>query len=244
MSTRRILVSAMVLTLATCSRESIRAASPAPGAASIAGCVKLDGPAPRLAPLRMSSDPACAKMHPAPATNEGIVAAGNGGLQNVLVFVSEGLTGRSFEIPPEPAVLEQKGCMYGPHVLAMQANQKLEIVNSDSTTHNIHPLPANNREWNKAEAPGVKLEETFSREEIAIPVKCNVHPWMRGYIAVLKHPYFAVTTADGSFRLPDLPPGEYTIEAWHEKLGTATKRITVAPGQAQRLELVFHAHGG
>ncbi|HXY50728.1 MAG TPA: carboxypeptidase regulatory-like domain-containing protein [Terriglobales bacterium] len=244
MTTRQVLVGLMVLTLVMCGLESIRAASPAPGAASIAGRVTLDGPAPRLAPLRMSSDPACAKMHPAPATNEDILASGDGGLQNVLVFVSEGLTGRSFEIPQEPAVLEQKGCMYGPHLLAMQANQKLEIVNHDSTTHNIHPLPANNREWNKAEVPGAEVEETFSREEIAIPVKCNLHPWMRGYIAVLKHPYFAVTSADGSFRLPDLAPGEYTIEAWHEKLGTATKKITVAPGQAQRLELVFHAHGG
>jgi plastocyanin len=174
---------------------------------------------------------------------EEVVTSG-ASLGNVIVFVSEGLTGRNFEVPQQPVVLEQSGCMYRPHVLALQANQKLEIVNHDNTTHNIHPTPANNREWNKAQPPGVKVEDSFSREEIAIPVKCNVHPWMRGYIAVFKHPYFAVTTTDGGFRLPDLPPGEYTIEAWHEKLGTMSKKITIVPGQAQTLEFVFHSHGG
>ena len=174
---------------------------------------------------------------------EEVVTSG-ASLGNVIVFVSEGLTGRNFEVPQQPVVLEQRDCMYRPHVLALQANQKLEIVNHDNTTHNIHPTPANNREWNKAQPPGVKVEDSFSREEIAIPVKCNVHPWMRGYIAVFKHPYFAVTTTDGGFRLPDLPPGEYTIEAWHEKLGTVSKKITIVPGQSQTLEFVFRSHGG
>ena len=148
------------------------------------------------------------------------MADAKGELQNVIVFVAEGLGDRSFDPPTAPAVIEQKGCMYQPHVLAMRANQPLDVVNDDPTAHNIHPTPANNREWNKAEPPGTKLEEEFTREEIAIPVKCNIHPWMHSYVAVFKHPYFAVTGQDGSFDLSNLPPGHLhhqgvAREAWH-----------------------------
>ena len=129
--------------------------------------------------------------------------------------------------------------MYEPHVLALQANQPVEVTNDDSTTHNIHPLPANNREWNKAEIPGSKIEESFARPEIAIPVKCNVHPWMRGYVAVFKHPFFAVTGKDGSFTLNNLPPGTYTIQAWHEKLGTTTQRITIGANESKNIDFMF-----
>ena len=114
-------------------------------------------------------------------------------LGNVIVFISDGLAGRTFDVPAEAVTFEQKGCEYAPHVVALRANQKLKMVNSDNTTHNIHPLPANNREWNKAEPAGMTMEESFPREEIAIPVKCNVHPWMKSYVAVFKHPFFAVT---------------------------------------------------
>ena len=235
---------AMVIALTLCGWESIRAASPSSSAGSVSGNVRLDGPAPKIQPMRMSADPVCAKTHPTPVASDDVVKSTTGGLGNVIVFVSDGLTGRSFDVPQQPVVLEQKDCMYRPHVLALQANQKLEVVNDDNTTHNIHPTPANNREWNKAQPPGVKVEDSFAREEIAIPVKCNVHPWMRGYIAVFKHPYFAVTNAEGVFRLPELPPGEYTIEAWHEKLGTMSKKITIVSGQAQTVDFVFHSHGG
>ena len=129
--------------------------------------------------------------------------------------------------------------MYEPHVLALQANQPVEVTNDDPTTHNIHPLPANNREWNKAEIPGSKIEETFPRPEIGIPVKCNVHPWMKGYVAVFKHPFFAVTGKDGSFALNNLPPGTYTIQAWHEKLGTTTQTITIGANESKNIDFVF-----
>jgi plastocyanin len=177
-------------------------------------------------------------------SSEDFVPGANGTLENVVVFISEGLNNRSFEVPNQPARIEQKGCMYKPHVLAVQANQPVEVVNSDNTVHNIHPLPANNREWNKSEMPGLHVEEVFAREEISIPVKCNIHPWMHGYIAVFKHPYFSVTGKDGSFDLKGLPAGVYTVSAWHEKLGTVTQKITVAPGETKSIDFVFKTHGG
>lgn len=217
-------------------------AGPTPDASSsgsVAGTVKFEGTAPKPARIDMSFDPNCAKTHPTPATTEDVVTGPNGSLANVIVFVAEGLGDRTFQPPAQPVTIEQKGCLYRPRVVALQANQKLDVVNSDSTTHNIHPMPVNNREWNKTQPPGLPIEESFAREEIAIPVKCNVHPWMRGYIAVFKHPYFSVTDKSGGFELKDLPPGTYTVKAWHEKLGTQSQKITVAAGQAAKLEFVF-----
>lgn len=220
-------------------RVSHSVASPADASASVAGVVKFEGAAPKPARIDMSADPYCVKAHPTPATTEDIVVGTNNGLANVVIYVSDGLAGRTFQPPQQPATLEQKGCQYKPHVLALQASQKLDIVNSDETTHNIHPTPNNNREWNMTQPHGVPLEQTFAREEIAISVKCNVHPWMRGYIAVFKHPYFAVSGNDGSFNLKDLPPGTYTITAWQEKLGTKSQKITVGAGEAKTLDFTF-----
>jgi hypothetical protein len=200
--------------------------------------VKFEGTAPKPSRIDMSADPNCAKAHPTPATTEDIVV-GAGGLANVIIYVSDGLGGRTFETPQQPAVFEQRGCQYKPHVLALQTNQKLDVVNNDETTHNIHPSPNNNREWNRSQPHGVPIEEAFPREEIAILVKCNVHPWMRGYIAVFKHPYFVVTDKNGSFDLKDLPPGTYTITAWQEKLGTLSQKITVGAGESKTLDFAF-----
>ena len=214
-------------------------AAPPDNSASVKGEVKFEGTAPKPTRIDMSQDPFCAKAHPTPATTEDIVAGANGGLENVVVYVSDGLGSQTSQPPQQPAVLEQKGCQYKPHVLAMQANQKLNVVNADQTTHNIHPTPNNNREWNMSQPPGMPLEQTFTRTEVAIPVKCNVHPWMKGYIAVFKHPYFAVTDKNGSFDIKDLPPGTYTITAWQEKLGTQIQKITVGAGETKTLDFTF-----
>jgi len=237
-----ILLVALVTTALFLSKRAAHAAGPANvsvRSTSLKGTVRFQGPVPVGKPINMSADPSCAKQHSSPAMSQEIMADAKGDLQNVVVFVSDGLGDRTFDPPSQPAVIEQKGCMYAPHVLAVRANQKLEVVNSDPTLHNIHPLPTNNREWNKAEGPGATTEETFAREEIAIPVKCNVHPWMRSYVAVFKHPYFAVTGKDGSFDLGNLPPGTYTIKAWHEKLGTATQQVTIGTNESKSLEFVF-----
>lgn len=208
--------------------------------AAVKGMVKLAGVLPTPARINMASDAVCARQHSAAAAySEDIVGDKNGGLQNVVVYVSEGLGDRTFAVPTQPAVIEQKGCTYQPHVLAMRANQKLQVLNSDACTHNIHPVPANNREWNKAQPPSSIVEETFAREEVSIPLKCNVHPWMRAYVAVFKHPYFAVTGKDGSFDLTNLPPGTYTLSAWHEKLGTASQKVTVGSNETKTVEFVF-----
>jgi hypothetical protein len=229
----------VVLAWSLSGRVSPSWAGPADAPASLKGIVKFEGTAPKASRIDMSADPLCAKARPAPATTEDIVVGADGGLANVVVYVSDGLTSHTFQPPQQPATLEQKGCQYRPHVLALQANQKLDVVNSDETTHNIHPTPNNNREWNMSQPHGVPLEQTFAREEIAIPVKCNVHPWMRGYIAVFKHPYFAVTDKTGSFEVKDLPPGSYTITAWQEKLGTQIQKVTVGAGEAKTLDFAF-----
>lgn len=210
--------------------------------ASVVGRVKFTGQLPQPARISMNSDPSCAKLHPAPAMSQEFVGGSDNALGNVIVFISDGLGNRAFDTPTEAVTFQQKGCIYEPHVVALRANQKLKVVNDDNTTHNIHPIPANNREWNKAEPAGSTMEESFPREEIAIPVKCNVHPWMKSYIAVFKHPYFAVTGKDGSFQLPNLPPGEYTVEAWHEKLGTLTQKVTVTAGEKKAVDFTFKAH--
>lgn len=213
------------------------------GSGVVTGQIKFDGPLPKAMPIAMRSDPTCASEHPQPVRSEDVVPGQNGTLENVIVFVSQGAENRTYDVPQAPALMEQKGCLYEPHVLAMRAGQTLRVVNEDKTTHNIHPMPANNREWNRAQTPGQPIEEKFPREEVSIPVKCNIHPWMHSYIAVFKHPYFAVTGKDGSFELANLPPGEYTIEAWHEKLGTMTQHVKIAQGESKKIDFIFKPRG-
>jgi plastocyanin len=237
--TKFVLISCFALAVWVTSPNA-RAGGAAPITTStVRGVVHFEGKIPAAKPISMAADPVCARQHPSPILAQEVMTDTKGDLQNVIVFVSEGLGERTFDPPTAPVVVEQKGCMYMPHVMAVRANQTLELVNDDATSHNIHPVPANNREWNKAEPPGSKMEDSFAREEIAIPVKCNVHPWMRGYIAVFKHPYFAVTGKDGSFDLGNLPPGTYTIKAWHEKLGTATQVVTIVGSEVKEIGFVF-----
>ncbi len=194
---------------------------------SISGTVKYDGTKPKAAKIDMSQDPACAKKG---ENTVETIAGDDGDLANVFVYVKDGLGNRTFDVPTTPAEINQEGCRYHPHVLGVMAGQPVKIVNSDDTTHNIHPTPKNNREWNESQPPkGQALDKTFAREEIMLPVKCNQHPWMKMYINVVKSPYFAVTGPDGKYEIKDLPPGDYTLAFVHEKLGEQDQKVTIQP---------------
>lgn len=227
----------------TAERISTREAGddPSSNAGTVSGTVRLAGPQPALKRIDMTADSACLKMHPVPILDEQVVEGANGALKNAIVFISDGLGNQSFDPPSQPVVLEQKGCTYNPRIVAVRAKEPIELVNDDPTTHNIHPMPQFNREWNMSQPPGSSpIEQTFAREEI-IPVKCNVHPWMKGYIAVFKHPYFAVTNKNGSFELKNVPPGEYTIQVWQEKYGISTKKVSVSANQNRTVEFVLES---
>ncbi len=237
--------------LTACSKKSNEeaaapsSAAPAPAAtpidpataATVSGTVSLDGAAPKQAKIDMSQDPACKGMNMA----ENVIADG-GKLANVFVYVKEGLGNRTFDVPKDPVTIDQSGCKYHPHVLGVMAGQTLRIVNSDPTTHNIHPTPADNREWNESQPPQAPaLEKTFAREEIMLPVKCNQHPWMKMYVNVVKSPFYAVTGPDGKFEIKGLPPGDYTLAFVQEKLGTQEQKVTVAAKDSKTVDMKFKA---
>ena len=211
-------------------------------AATVSGKVFFEGDLPRARRLAMDAEPACAGLHTEPVYSEVVVPNDNKTLRHVFVYVKEGLQGMKFETPTEPAVLDQKGCIYLPHMMGVQVNQPVRILNSDPTTHNVHPTPRNNREWNESMAPNVPPKmKKFPREEVMIPVKCNVHPWMKSYIGVLPHPFFSVTDGDGSFEITGLPPGEYTIGIWHEflKEGVTTHKVTLAASESKSVDFTL-----
>jgi len=196
-------------------------------AGDLSGKITYKGTPPKAKMLETKSDPVCLKAHGAVPSEELVVGAG-GGLQNVFVYVKSGLEGKKFKHPKTPVKLDQKGCRYTPHVLGVMTKQKIEIINSDDTLHNVHPVPKKNREWNLAMPfQGQKVKKSFRKPEIGIHITCNVHNWMSAYICVVDNPYYAVSGKDGSFSIKGLPDGEYTIAAWHEKLGEKTAKVTV-----------------
>lgn len=217
--------------------SSVSAAS----AGQVTGTVKLDGTAPHQKGIDMSKDPSCAAAHKdKPITTESVVVGANGGLANVVVYVSQGLTAN--EAPSsQPVQIEQKGCQYIPHVVAVDVGQHMKVLNSDQALHNIHPQATKNAAWNKSQMPGgPPLDVTWANEEVPVPVKCNVHPWMQAYIVVVKGPY-GVTDDSGSFKLDNLAPGNYTLTAWQEIYGTQTQNVTVAAGKPTAVSFTFKA---
>jgi len=211
----------------------------------ITGTIKLSGTPPHMKPIDMSKEPYCAKLHASdPVKMENVVAGADGSLRNVVLYISEGLTGNEASaVPSETPTWDQKGCQYIPHVLALDVNQHFKVVNSDPTSHNIHPMPklgGPNHEWNKSQPTGAPpFDVSWTGEEVAIPIKCNIHPWMHGWMAVVKGP---TTLSDdkGSFTL-NVAAGTYTVTAWQEDYGTQTQKLTVAAGKPVTADFTFKA---
>jgi len=210
-------------------------------AGDVKGTVTLDGVAPKNEAIRMNADPVCMREAKGTQTQETYIVGSDGKtLGNVFVYVKDGLGNFVFDAPTDTAKIDQKECRYHPHVFGMRVGQALEIVNSDPTLHNIHAMPKNNQEFNNGQPiQGMKMNHTFTSKEVMVPFKCDVHGWMNAYVGVLDHPYFAVTGEDGKFELKSLPPGTYTIEAWHEKLGTTTQTVTLAEKGSQEISFTF-----
>jgi plastocyanin len=232
---KHIFMSGLVLVAAS----GVAVAGPKPAGGTISGKVTYEGTPAKMKPIDMSKEPSCAKMYTTPPLAETVVTGAGNSLENVVVYVSAGAPDDA--TPSTAAVFTQKGCRYIPHVLAFQVNQEIKIANEDQTSHNIHPLPKLNREWNKSQPPGTPpITEKYDKHEI-FPVKCNVHPWMHGNFAVLKNSHFAVTGDGGAFSLANLPSGKYTITAWHESYGEQTQDVTISGSEAKTVNFVFKA---
>jgi plastocyanin len=245
-----------VITIAGCGKKETPESTepmgaPAGGSATIdpstvgevTGTVTLVGTAPTFKAINMSAEPYCSKANPKTVMPQDVVVGDKGALDNVVVYVKDDLSKYSFDTPKDSVALNQQGCMYEPHVVALMAGQTLEVKNDDQTTHNIHPMPKDNREWNTSQPPGASpIDNSFARQEVAIPVKCNVHPWMKAYMAVMPNPDFQVTDKDGKFDLKNLPPGTYTLVAWQELYGSSDPQtVTIGPKETKNVTFTFKA---
>jgi plastocyanin len=232
-----VLAIVLLVSSAASNREGRFSASMvAPG--SVEGIITYTGTPPKMKPIDMAKEPSCAKQHAKPVMTESVVTGPGNTLEYVLVYVSAGDQGGPAS---ETVRYDQKGCEYIPHVAAMEVKQPLEIYNNDQTSHNIHPMAKVNPEWNKSQPPGAPpLKVTYEKAEF-IPVKCNVHPWMHGYFAVLGTSHHSVSDENGKFSLKGLPPGKYTLTAWQEKFGTQTQDVTVSSGGTAKVNFTFKA---
>lgn len=207
---------------------------------TVTGKVTFHGKLPPHKKVDMSEDPQCAGLHKTAVYDDSVAASKDGSLANVFIYISHGLEGKKFQPPAQPVSIDQKGCWFIPRVMGIQTGQQFDVVNSDPVTHNIHPRPHNNREWNQSQDPGAPpLVRKFIAPEVMVRVKCNIHSWMHAWIGVVDNPYYAVTPADGDFQLTNLPPGTYTVTAWQEDLGTLDKQVTITPQSKNEVEFTY-----
>lgn len=215
------------------------AAAAAAGGATVTGKVNFEGAAPAMPLIKMDADAYCKSEHKEPVSEQEVVVNPNKTLEWVLVYVKEGVTG-TYPAPTEAITLDQHGCQYRPHVFGMMAGQPLKVLNSDGTLHNIHALPKKNAEFNIGQPfKGMETVKKFENVETPIRFKCDVHKWMGAYTGVFNHPFFAVTNDQGAFEIKNLPPGNYVIEAWHEKYGTQTQNVTVTGSEPKTVDFNF-----
>jgi carboxypeptidase family protein len=221
--------------------EPVSDASAAGG--TITGKIKFTGTAPRNPTIDMSEEAACKSKYTTTPTEENVVAGPANALANVFVYVKAGVpAGQTFPAPTTPVILDQNGCRYHPHVLGIRVGQPLEIQNSDPVLHNIKAIAKANRPFNVSQpTAGMKTTRTFAAPEVMVSLECNVHGWMHAYAGVRPDPFFAVSGQDGSFSITGLPPGTYTIEAWHEKFGTQSATVTIAGTESKTANITFAA---
>jgi plastocyanin len=210
---------------------------------TITGKIKFTGTAPRNPAIDMSEEAACKAKYTTTPTEENVVAGPANALANVFVYVSAGVpAGQSYPAPATAVVLDQSGCRYHPHVFGVQAGQPVEIRNSDPLLHNIKSVAKKNRPFNISQpTAGMKTPRTFTTPEVMVNLQCNVHGWMHSFVGVRPDPFFGVSGPDGSFSITGLPPGTYTIEAWHEKFGTQTATVTIVGTETKTANLTFAA---
>lgn len=208
---------------------------------AVTGRVVLTGTPPAAQTIRVDGDKTCATLVPGAARKTESYVVGDGGtLANVFVYVKTGLEGRSFPVPSEPVVIDQQRCWYTPRVVGVRVGQPFQVLNSDPLLHNVRAEAAINQPFNQGQpVQGVRYSHTFSTDEVMVALRCDVHAWMNAWVGVMNHPYFAVTGADGTFSLPNLPVGTYTVEAWHEAAGTTTGTVTVTAQGTATLALSF-----
>ncbi|KAF0246747.1 MAG: hypothetical protein FD180_418 [Planctomycetota bacterium] len=208
-------------------------------AGSISGAVKFEGTPPTERVNSAEADAYCHGKHPDGIKSESSVIGAGGELANVFVWIKKGITGK-FPLPSEPVTLRQTGCRYEPHVLGLRNGQELLIRNEDETMHNVHSLPKANEEFNFAQTKkGDEAKKKLSAQEVMVKFKCDAHGWMSAWVGVVNHPYFAVTGADGKFELKNVPPGEYEVEAWHEKFGKQQQALKVETKGDAKLSFTF-----
>jgi plastocyanin len=228
-----MVVSAVLLV--ACGGSSSDTQAPAPAVdpstvGTLTGRIILNGTPPPSEVIRLDGDPKCVTLAQGEERRtEYIVIGPDNGVQNAFVYVKDGLPPGLHPVPPAPVVLDQQKCRYVPRVLGVQVGQALAIRNSDPLLHNVRAEAQINQPFDVGTPiQGMEIKRTFSTREVMVPFKCNVHAWMNAYVGVLEHPFFAVTDQRGGFSIPQLPPGTYTIEVWHERLGTRTQQVTVA----------------
>jgi len=216
------------------------ASSPAADTAAVRGAVHFTGTPPPPSVIRLDGDRTCTELNKGPERTVHTVLTGAGNtVQDVFVYVKDGLNGRTYPAPTDPVVIDQQRCEYVPRVLGIQVGQPLAIRNSDPLLHNIRADAQVNQPFNLGEPVPMTMTKVFATREVMVPVKCDVHAWMRAHIGVLDHPFFAVTGNDGAFALQNLPAGTYTLEAWHETLGTTTAQVTLGDGESKDVNFTF-----
>ena len=238
------IVAILLVLLSACRREEQQTRQPTPldlsMVGTVAGEVHFAGPVPPQTALALARWPECTAQHSGPIHAGDVLVRDDGRVENALVSVKEGLGERVFAAPDTPLVIDQQGCFFVPRVAAAQVGQPVRFLNSDALLHNVRGVPQRSEGWNVSlSTKGASWMTSVPTAEPVIAIKCDIHPWMVAYLGVFAHPYFAVTGPDGRFTLENLPPGSYVIEAWHERFGTRTAKVSLVAKEAKTIVFTF-----